>query len=134
MFEATISYVTVNEKGDDKAVKERFICENSSSFSDVEAMLYEMYGDLTDFEVVAIKRSKLKEVANKRENENQNVFVATLTDVFLQDDGSEKEMQYSIAFFSENMDTAHTFIKEYSKQGYNMSIDGIKKTSFEEVL
>lgn len=134
MFEAIIGYVTVKDNGDDKQVKERFICEKNDSFSDVESMLYEMYGDLTGFEVVDIKRSKLKEVANKRENDKQHIFIATLVDVFSDDEGNEKEMKYDVAFHSETMDTAYSFIKKYASQGYNMSIDKIKKSGFSEVL
>lgn len=134
MFEAVIGYVAVNDKGEDKNVKERYIIENGTSFTDVESTLFDKFGTLTGFEVVDIKRSKLKEVANKRDNEEQKIFVATLVDVFHEDDGTEKEIKYDVAFHSETMDSAYKFIKEYASQGYNMSIDKIKKTNFLEVL
>lgn len=119
---------------DEKTVKENVLTEGFDLFAEVEAKLIEEYSGYEDVDVTAIKRSKIKEIANARTADDDVIFTATLVDVFLNDDGSEKEIKYDIAFFSKNMDTAHAYIKEYVSQGYNLSIKGIKETKFIEVL
>lgn len=134
IYEGTITYVTVNEKGNDQNVKEQLILENAESFTDAEEQLYDYGSGCTALDVTNIKRSKLKEIANERADNDEKIFVATLLDVFLAEDGSEKELKYDIAFFSKSMDAAHAYIREYASQGYNMSIKGIKETKFVDIL
>lgn len=134
IWEATVSYVAIDDKGNDKTVKASLVCENLGTFSEVEEKLFGMYELQTDFEVVAIKRSKIREIANKELEEPCKIFTATLTDTFTNDDGAEKEMKYIIAFFAKNMECAHSFVSEYVKQGYDMSVKEIKETKFEEVI
>ena len=122
---------------DEKTVKENVLTEGFDLFAEVEAKLIEEYSGYEDVDVTAIKRSKIKEIANARTERTADddlIFTATLVDVFLNDDGSEKETKYDIAFFSKNMDTAHAYIKEYVSQGYNLAIKGIKETKFVDVL
>lgn len=134
MYEIQISYVTVDQKGNDRNTKENLILEHAESFADAEQIGYDYGSGYTGLDVVAIKRSKIKEIANERTSEDEKIFLATLVDVFHNDDGSEKEMKYTIAFFSKNMATANVYINEYAKQGYNMSITKIVESSFNDVL
>lgn len=134
MYEGTIQFITQDKRGNDKPVKEQFILEHCESFSDAEAQLFDYGSSLTEIDVVAVKRSKLKEIANERTNEDEKIFLATLVDIFLNDDGSEKEIKYTIAFFSKNMATANVYINEYAKQGYNMTITKIVESKISDVL
>lgn len=134
IYEGTISYTTINDKGNDVSKKEQFILENAESFTHAEEQLCDYGSGLTAIEVIAIKQSKIKEIANERTSDDEKIFLATLVDVFLNDDGSEKELKYTIAFFSKNMDSAHAYIREYASQGYNMSITKIVKSKFDDVL
>ena len=134
IHECQITYVTVDEKGNDKNVKESYVIENLGCFAEVEELLVEEFGHLTAFDVTAIKRSKVKEVANSRTDSDEKIWLAELMDIFLQDDGSEKQMKYKILFFSKTFDSAKQFISEYCAQGYNMSIVNLKMTNFLEVL
>jgi hypothetical protein len=134
MYEIQITFVKVDSKGNDRNIKESLILEHAESFSDAEQIGYDYGSGLTGINVVAIKRSKIKEIANERTSEDEKIFLATLVDVFHNDDGSEKEMKYTIAFFSKNMATANVYINEYAKQGYNMSITKIVESKYDAVL
>ena len=135
VYEIVLSYVTVNPKnGSDVSKKENLILEHAESFADAEQIGYEYCCGLTGLDVVAIKRSKIKEIANERTSDDEKIFLATLVEVFHNDDGSEKEMKYTIAFFSKDMTSANVYINEYAKQGYNMSVTKIVQSKFDDVL
>lgn len=135
MWEATIKYVVVDEKtGNDRSIKEQFVCENNDSFTDVEAMLISMFGTYADFSVEAIKRSKIKEVANKRDSEDDMVWMAELQDVFTDDEGVEKYTKYKVVFYAKSADSAHAFITDFMRQGYDMTLVSLKLTNFSDVI
>lgn len=134
MYEIQITFVKVDSKGNDRNVKENLILEHAESFADAEQIGYDYGSGYTGLDVVAIKRSKIKEIANERTSDDEKIFLATLVDVFLNEDGTEKEMKYTIAFFSKNMATANVYINEYAKQGYNMSITKIVESKYDDVL
>ena len=133
-YEIKLNYVVVDEKGVDRSKTENLILEHAESFADAEQIGYDYGSGLTGLDVVAIKRSKIKEIANERTSDDEKIFLATLVDVFLNEDGTEKEMKYTIAFFSKNMATANVYINEYAKQGYNMSITKIVESKYDDVL
>ncbi len=134
IYEATIQFIAIDNNGNDKSTKQSYIIENAELFAQVENRLYEEFEGYTDLDVVAIKRSKIKEIANGRTSDDEKIFLATLVDVFLNDDGSEKEIKYTIAFFSKDMNTAHAYIREYVSQGYNMGVKQIKESKLIDVL
>lgn len=134
MYEVKLNYVVVDEKGVDRSKTENLILEHAESFADAEQIGYDYGSGYTALDVVAIKRSKIKEIANERTSDDEKIFLATLVDMFHNDDGSEKEMKYTIAFFSKNMASANAYINEYAKQGYNMSITKIVESNFGDVL
>lgn len=134
IYEATISYLDLNDKGEERTAKETFIVENEELFAHVENKLLEEFSAYKNIDVTAIKRSKLREVANARSSVEDKIFTATLVDVFLNDDGSEKETKYTIAFFAKNITAANEFVNEYVKQGYDMSVTAIKETNISDVL
>ena len=137
IYEGTISYETITNKGNTRTVKESYLIENVETFSQAETALVSFMQASTnihtDFDVVALKRSKIKEIANTN-RDTEKMFVATLTDVFTDNEGNEKEMKYDIAFFSLNINTAHVFINEYIKQGYCMEMHCLKQVKFLDVL
>ena len=130
IYETTISYISIDKNGNDKVVKERFIIDNAETFSDCENAMYEIYKEYSDIDVIAIKRSRLQEFVNKRTNPREKIFISDLEDTFIDDDGNEKEMRYSIAFYALDIESAYAFITEYIKQGYDLKIVALKKTKF----
>lgn len=134
IWEATINYTTINEVGDEKKVKEQYVCDGRESFSDVEQMLWSMFGSYDNFSVATIKQSKIKEIANGRTSDDESIWQAEMKDVFHDDEGNEKETKYKIVFFSKTYESANTFIIEYAKQGYNLSLISLKQTKIEDVI
>lgn len=135
IYETQIAYVTIDNRGNDKNVKENIVVLNATSFTEAEEMGYK-YGDgLTDIDVVSIKRSKIKEVLNERGNDSDLIWQAELMDVFHDDEGNEKEIKYKTILFAQSFDSAKAFISEYMRQGYdNMSLVSLKLTKFTTVI
>lgn len=135
IYEGTIKYETVTSQGNTKTVRESYLIENAETFSEAESMLFKMgeTSSLTDFDVTALKRSKIKEIANTN-RDTEPMFIATLVDVFTDDNGIEKELTYDIAFFALNIEQAHNFIRLYAQQGYCMEMKALKQAKFLDVL
>lgn len=129
MYEAQISYVS-----EEKAVKEWLVVENEELFKDVEGVLYDTFNGLSELDVMAIRRSKIKEVANNRQSQDDLLWLAEVRDVFLTNEGNEKEMKYKIIFYAKTFDAAKAFMVEYLAQGYNMELIGLKLSKFSDVL
>lgn len=136
LYEAKVSYKTLNDEGKEVLKKEQYVVENCECFAQVEEKMYEAfnYDNYKETDVTDIKRSRIKELANTRELEADKVFMAELQDTFTTDDGVEKKTKYKIVFFSRNIDTAMTYITDYVKQGYDMLLVTLKETKFIDVF
>lgn len=136
IYEGTISYETVTKKGNTATVKESYLIENAETFHDAERTLYtyNIANGLNNIDVVALKRSKIKEIARHGGKLDTAIFIATLSDVFTDNEGKEKEIHYDIAFFAPNIQEAHNFIIMYTEQGYCMEMRSLKQTKFIDIL
>lgn len=134
IYEAQIQFYGVNTNGKEVIERESFVVEDLLTFGDVEELMYLKFQDYKAIDVVSIKRSKVKEIANTKSNINDMIWMAELQDKFIRDDGKEVEMKYKILFFSKTFDTAKSFIGEYSKQGYDMTLVSLKLTNFIDVF
>ena len=134
-YEATITYLTRDKNGNDKQMKTSYIIDEVETFAQVEELLYREFQDLTDIDVVAIKRSNINEIIKPKTTEGESVWIADIVQMFVDDNGVEKEMRYKFAFFSMFPDTAFHYVKEYLKQGYtDMELVGLKKTRFQDIF
>lgn len=130
LYEATMQFAIIDDKkGDYKTVKEAILVDNCDTFSEVEGTILEQCHERFQLDVVAIKRSRIKEIANIRKADVDKIFVAEVCDII-----DEKELTYKIAFFSPSIDKAKTYIDGYLKQGYGMLLKGLKETKFADVL
>lgn len=136
IWEANVIYIEKNGVGDDKTAsekKELYLLENYETFSEVEQKLLKEFGAAT--EIMAIKKSRLKEIANFADEKNKKIFIASLEDVFTDDDtGKQKVTKSNIAFFSSDMTHATAFMDKYIMEGYDMHLSGIKETKFMDVI
>ena len=134
IYEGTILNITRDKNGNDKQVKESYIVDNVETFAQVEELLYREFQDLTDIDVVAIKRSNINEIIKPKTTDGESVWIADIVQMFVDENGVEKEMRYKFAFFSMFPDTAFQYVKEYLKQGYtDMELVGLKKTRFQDI-
>ena len=134
MYEIKISYVTVDKNGNDKMVRESLILEYAESFADAEQIGYDYGSGLTAIDVTDVKRSKLKEVLNERSSNEEQIWMAELMDIFVDDDGNEKPIKYKTILFATTFDKAKAFVSEYMKQEYNLELISLKLTKFNDVL
>lgn len=138
MYEIQISYVTVDQRGNDRNTKENLILEHAESFADAEQIGYDYGSGLTAIDVVSIKRSKLKEIVNEQPSgdETCKIYIAQIVDHFVDMETEEtKDIKYSVALFAHDMKEAHQAIEQYMKQGLeDMDLVGIKETKFNGVL
>lgn len=134
IYEITISYLTINKNGNDKSVTEKYLVLDEDTCGHAEGVAFDTFQSLTEMEVIAIKRSMLQEIANKRQNGEESIYVAEVQDVFHDDDGNEKYTKYRIALFAQSFDEAKAFISAYMQQGYDLEIVSLKKSKFIDVI
>ena len=80
------------------------------------------------FEIQSLKVSPIKEVCTQYEGEK--TYIATLKDIFLETDGTEKTVKYKVLLWANNLTSANEFVHEMADQGYNMNIEGIKEVEY----
>lgn len=134
MFYEVISKRFVTDaKGNDKEVAEKFIIDNCEFCSESEKiMLLEYNGENR---CTSIKESNLREFVNERQDDDQAIFLATLEDVFVTDDGDEKATRYVVGLFANTVEEATKVMIEYMRQGMgNLSLVSIKKTKIVDLL
>lgn len=136
LYEAKVSYKTLNDEGQEVLKKEQYVVENCECFAQVEEKMYEAfnYDNYKETDVTDIKRSRIREIANGRSSDDEKLFMAEIQDTFTTDDGTEKELKYKILFYAMSIESAMDFICRYIEQGYNMKLVSLKKTNFIAVL
>ena len=133
-YEITDRVKRVKDDGTEKEVNERYITD-CLTFAEAEQKGMEAYSDYSlDGDVVAVKRSNVKEIVNENE-EKQHYFKATIVDIFTDDNGNEKELKYYVLIRADNLTEATSKANEYMRQGLeDLRLDGIVKTNILELL
>lgn len=88
-YEIKLKVEKENSKGEMKEVVEHFITD-VGLFAEAEAKGLEQY---VDCDVISITHSKVVEIVNEKE-EDKPFYKATLIDIFIDDNGNEKETKY----------------------------------------
>lgn len=83
---------------------------------------------LDDFEVQSLKLSTIKEIYSNYTG--NSAFVATLKDIFLEPDGTEKTTKYKILLWADSLTEATKRTIEVSHQGYSMTIESLKEVDW----
>lgn len=132
-YEVISKRIIVDSKGNDKEIAEKFIIDNCEFCSEAEkVMLLEYNGENR---CTSVKESNLREFVNERQDDVQAIFLATLEDVFVTDDGDEKATRYIVGLFANTVEEATKIMIEYMKQGLgNLSLVSIKKTKIVDLL
>ena len=133
-YEIQAQFTRIDSKGNDKVIKGKYMVENAETFGDAETQGYDYCDGEKDLEIVAIKRSKVREIVNKRNTDDDRVWVADIADVRTNDEGEELEIVYKVALYATSWDDANAKVKKYLDQGFDMTILAIKKTKFLEVI
>ena len=134
-YEITDRVKRVKDDGTEKEVNERYITD-CLTFAEAEQKGMEAYSaDNTDGDVVAVKRSNVRDIVNENE-EKQHYFKATIVDTFIDDNTEkEKELRYYVLIRADNLTEATSKANDYLRQGLSdMRLDGIVKTNILELL
>ena len=133
-YEITVKARRTTGKGAEKEVTERYITD-CDLFSEAEAGgLHLLAEDNLEGDVVAIKRSNVREIVNEGEDK-EFFFRATIVDIFIDDNGREKETKYNMLVKADSLAEATSKTKEFLRQGYgDLSLDGVVKTKILGVL
>jgi hypothetical protein len=136
IYEIQVQFTKIDKNGNDKVAKEKYIVENAASFGDAEEMGYSHCEGETGLDVIAVKRSPIKEIVNRRTNDNEKIFLATIIDYFYVEGKEEPvENKYILALHAEDINKAHAIVREHLKQGLDdMELVALKCTKYLEVL
>lgn len=114
-----------------KETVEQFVTD-CDLFSEAEARGFGLYKGACD--VTGIVRSAVREIVNPTV-EGKSYWRATIVDVFVEDDGTEKETKYKVLVAADDMQEATRLVNDYMRQGLEtMRLDGIVKTKILEVI
>lgn len=133
-YEITVKVRRTTGKGTEKEVTERYITD-CNLFSEAEAEgLHLLAEDNLEGDVIAIRRSNVREIVNGSEDE-EFFFRATIADVFVDDNGKEKELKYNVLVKAGDLAEATSKANEYMRQGLqDMRLDGVVKTKILDVI
>lgn len=131
-YEFKVKTTKDNAKGEPKEVTERYFTEKEL-FSEVEATGLGMYEDA---DVVAISRSDVREVVNpEASGEGYGYYKATIVDIFVRVDGTQKELKYKVLVAADSVQQATKLVQDYMKQGLqDMRLDAVKSTKILEIV
>lgn len=107
---------------------------NKSFFSEAEYKVTEILntqhdeGKVDNFEIQSLKLSTIKEIADQYEG--QYSFLATLKDIYHDDNGNEKSMKYKVLLWADDLTSATHNARELQRQGYDMQIEGLKEVNY----
>ena len=107
---------------------------NKSFFSEAEYKVTEILntqhdeGEVDSFEIQSLKLSTIKEIAGQYEG--QYSFLATLKDIYHDDNGNEKSMRYKVLLWADDLTSATHNARELQRQGYDMQIEGLKEVDY----
>lgn len=133
-YEVTSRNNIVTEQGEEKTVTQKFIVENAELCAEAENRMLEEYNGAS--ECVCIRQSPIKEFVNERTSEDQDIYLATLEAVYLEEkSGKEKTTRYVVALFHTSTESATTAIRNYLKAGIeDLRLVAIKKTKIVDLL
>ncbi len=107
---------------------------NKEFFSQAEYDVAELLNEDTtveDFQIQSLKLSQIKEIDDQSIDNSIPSFIATLIDIFHEDDGTEKKLKYKVLLWADNLTSANRRALELSHQGYDMLVEGIKQIDYE---
>lgn len=133
-YEAVSKRTIIDQKsGNDKDVNEKFIVKDCELCAECEQKVLEYWNGECD--VTSVKQSKIREFVNERQDDEQFIFLATIEDVFTDDDGEEKSTKYVVGVFAKSVEESTKLVVEYMKQGMSdLRLTSIKKTKIVELI
>lgn len=121
------------DKGVDKVIAENYLVDKCIFFAEAEVKMLEEYNN--ENEVVAMKQSKIREFVNNRIKEEQDIYIAIIEDIFVDDDANEKRIKYEVGMFAESVSDATRIVLDYMKQGIqDFELVKVYKTNIVDII
>ena len=121
------------DKGVDKVIAENYLVDKCIFFAEAEVKMLEEYNN--ENEVVAMKQSKIREFVNNRIKDEQDIYIAIIEDIFVEDDESEKRIKYEVGVFAESVSEATRIVLDYMKQGIqDFELVKVYKTNIVDII
>lgn len=121
------------DKGVDKVIAENYLVDKCIFFAEAEVKMLEEYNN--ENEVVAMKQSKIREFVNNRIKDDQDIYIAIIEDIFVEDDESEKRIKYEVGVFAESVSEATRIVLDYMKQGIqDFELVKVYKTNIVDII
>ena len=134
LYEITTKVRKLQEDGSEKDVTERYITD-CELFAEAEHAGMHSYADYQqEGDVIAIKRSNVREIVNEQDNKDY-YYKATIVTKTIDDKENEKEQKYYVLIRADNLSEATSKAHEYMRQGLDdMVLDGMVKTKIIDKL
>lgn len=81
-----------------------------------------------EFEIQSLRLSSLKEICTQYEGDY--TYIATLKDLFHDDEGNEKYTRYKVLLWADDLGNATTHARSLQRQGYDMQVESIKEVDY----
>jgi len=88
-------------------------------------------GTVDSSEIISLRQSPIKEICEDTMPGSAFTFIATLRDIFHDDNGNEKSMRYKVLLWANDLSQANQRAQQLAHQGYDMQIEGIKQVEYE---
>jgi hypothetical protein len=88
-------------------------------------------GTVESSEIISLRQSPIKEICEDTMPGSAFTFIATLKDIFHDDNGNEKSMRYKVLLWANDLSQANQRTQQLARQGYDMQIEGIKQVEYE---
>ena len=88
-------------------------------------------GTVENFEIQSLRISPIREVAEQFNTATSVTYIATLKDIWLADDGTEKTLKCKVLLWAEDLTGANRNAQQLAREGYDMQIEGIKQVDYE---
>lgn len=86
-------------------------------------------GVVDSFEIQSLRLSPIKEVCTQYHGESP--FIATLRDIWHDDDGSEKSLRYKVLLWADDLTSATHNVRELQREGYDMQVESLREVDYE---
>lgn len=128
LYEITTKVRKLQKDGSEKEVTERYITD-CELFAEAEHAGMHSYADYQqEGDVIAIKRSNVREIVNPSDNK-EYYYKATIVTKTIDDNENEKEQKYYVLIRADSLIEATNKANEYISQGLeDMTLDGMTKT------
>ena len=88
-------------------------------------------GTVDSSEIVSLRQSPIKEICEDTMPGSAFSFIATLRDIFHDDDGNEKSLRYKVLLWANDLSQANQRAQQLVHQGYDMQIEGLKQVDYQ---